>query len=130
MYPYIVCFCGRPLGHLYNAFLAMCRDHARSSRANEPVGYILDQLNIMKLCCRTRMLTQTQFKDYYNIPNPPTLIPTEAMLGKKTSAMPSQATSKPEAAKEPATSKHVAAKEPSVPKAKPSRKGKEKAADD
>jgi DNA-directed RNA polymerase subunit N (RpoN/RPB10) len=67
MYPYIRCFCGRPLAHLYSAFLLMCKKHnADARRANEPIGYILDSLGIVNECCRVRMMTGTEFKNYYN----------------------------------------------------------------
>ena len=59
----------------------MCIAHRRSPRAAEPIGYILDQLNITKECCRVRIMTGMEFKNYYNVLNPTNLAPTVAMLG-------------------------------------------------
>lgn len=79
MYPYIVCFCGRPLGHLFPAFRALCERHRASPRAKEPIGYILDALRVNKPCCRLRLMTGAEFKDYYNTYNPIHNAPTIAI---------------------------------------------------
>lgn len=77
---YVTCFCGRPLGHLYPAFVAMTVARRNSDRANEPIGDILDALNITKECCRVRIMSGAEFKNYYNTINPiqhaPTIVPT------------------------------------------------------
>lgn len=79
MYPNIVCFCGFPLGQLYDAFLAMLAKHREGKNIghspNEPIGYILDQLGITKTCCRTRIMTNMEFKNYYSIDNGSKLAP-------------------------------------------------------
>ena len=75
MYPNIICFCGCPLGHLYNAFKAMCIKHRNGPHPDEPIGYILDALNITKDCCRMRIMTNVEFKNYYNVMNPTSLAP-------------------------------------------------------
>jgi len=74
MYPNVVCFCGRPIGHLHAAFLAMLAKHntgayGPSINPGDPIGYILDQLGITKICCRTRIMTSMEFKNFYNVPN-------------------------------------------------------------
>lgn len=79
MYPYITCFCGRPLGHLYPAFRALCAKHQHGARAAEPIGYILDQLGLNKECCRVRIMTGAEFKDYYNVLRPSFSAPTVPM---------------------------------------------------
>ncbi|MCK9603999.1 MAG: hypothetical protein M0R66_06555 [Candidatus Omnitrophica bacterium] len=76
MYPNIVCFCGCPLGHLYNAFRAACIKHRAGPHAREPIGYILDDLGITKDCCRARMMTNMEFKSFYYVPDPSGLAPT------------------------------------------------------
>jgi DNA-directed RNA polymerase subunit N (RpoN/RPB10) len=87
MYPYVTCFCGCPLGHLYPAFRAMCAKHRRGPNPDAPIGYILDQLNIRKECCRVRIMTGSEFKDYYNVLNPIHNAPTIPMPdGRRASA--------------------------------------------
>ena len=80
MYPYIRCYtCGRPLGHIVDAFRAACAKKVAKAMAGkdlEPiytqfadadvvVGDILDLFNIRIVCCRTRMITQVDFTEYY-----------------------------------------------------------------
>lgn len=78
MYPYIVCFCGRSLGDLYDAF-----KHLRHKKYLEKLGGItpdmvsvteiedvnlkdeLDSLGILMPCCRSRMISQVEFKTVY-----------------------------------------------------------------
>lgn len=79
MYPYVTCFCGRPIGHLYTAFRALCAKHQRGPHPEAPIGYILDQLGLTKECCRVRIMTGAEFKDYYNILNPIHYAPTIPM---------------------------------------------------
>lgn len=79
MYPYVVCLCGRPLGHLYNAFLAMVIAQKRAGQTDEPVGAILDQLMITKTCCRARLISGREFKEYYNVPGGANIAPTVSM---------------------------------------------------
>ncbi len=86
MFPYIVCLsCGRNIGSLWPAFKAMRADAheaavtaagydvrtvnerilASSGAVTVELGEILDQLGINMECCRTKMLTQKPFYDYY-----------------------------------------------------------------
>jgi len=77
MYPYIVCFCGRSLGDIYDLFIEMRRQKINAALdGEEPVAFelaqqniqlndILDALHIRAECCRVRMLTQVEFKNYY-----------------------------------------------------------------
>lgn len=84
MYPYIVCFCGRSLGDIYDLFMAMKaakRSDAYSKGGLEvdpnllPISEdvqvdlvdVFDELNMDKDvdCCRVRLMTQVQFKEMY-----------------------------------------------------------------
>ena len=76
MYPCVTCFCGRPIAHLYPAFMAMLAQHRASPRAHEPIGYILDELGLTRECCRARIMTNAEFKHYYNESNPANIVPT------------------------------------------------------
>jgi DNA-directed RNA polymerase subunit N (RpoN/RPB10) len=80
MYPFIVCFCGMPIGHLYHAFVIL-RAAANekmyenldevvipeligiASDTEAPVGHILDALCLTRECCRGHMLAQVEFKN-------------------------------------------------------------------
>lgn len=84
MYPYVVCFCGRPIAHLFPTFLAMLEEHSHSAHANEPIGYILDQLGLTRECCRARIMTGAEFRYYYNEYNPFTLVPTAHIMEMRT----------------------------------------------
>lgn len=87
MYPLILCYCGRALGDLYEAYAAM-RDElyrkayeAEGGSGYDPIlipligdithsielGDILDMLGLTKECecCRTQMMTQVMFTDVY-----------------------------------------------------------------
>jgi DNA-directed RNA polymerase subunit N (RpoN/RPB10) len=80
MYPYILCYCGKSLGHLFDLFNAMKRERyieefgeesfdptmiAVITRLQVELGDILDSLHLHKDCCRVRMLTQVEFKEVY-----------------------------------------------------------------
>ena len=80
MYPMIVCTCGRPLGDIYDLYKAMVIDKALNlihqkkmslseipKYLEEGTGDILEKLgfSINDICCRTRLITQIEFKDYY-----------------------------------------------------------------
>lgn len=80
MYPFIVCFCGRALGDIYDLFCAM--RSAKQARMFEGIDIdpsyvpivdtiqidlldVFDSLGLHMDCCRTRMLTQVEFKTIY-----------------------------------------------------------------
>jgi len=83
MYPYIVCFCGRSLGDIYDLFKALRLEKYAQGYADAENGdidpYMLaicesfdlglsdiyEQLDVHLECCKTRLMTQTEFKDYY-----------------------------------------------------------------
>jgi len=68
MFPYIQCYsCGRNLGDLYSAFKILRAERMRGNPSDNtvPLGDILTSLGIIKDCCRVRMLTQVEFKEYY-----------------------------------------------------------------
>ncbi len=84
MYPYILCFCGRPLGDLYDAFKALRRYHIAKELdliddGSEfdpdvysllydiaiPYNEIWEQLAIHTSCCKVHMMTMAEYKDYY-----------------------------------------------------------------
>ena len=54
----------------------MCIKHRNGPHPDEPIGYILDALNITKDCCRTRIMTNMEFKNYYNVLDSTSLAPT------------------------------------------------------
>lgn len=79
MFPYITCFCGCPIGDIYDIFKAM--RYAAFKAANSDIdpamigisvedltvelGNILTMLHVKRECCRVRMLTQIEFKELY-----------------------------------------------------------------
>jgi DNA-directed RNA polymerase subunit N (RpoN/RPB10) len=80
MYPYIVCFCGREIGCLYEAYLEMCKDLYVSEFGDMVIdpalisltqefqintGEILTSLGLKLECCRARIMTQEEFKKLY-----------------------------------------------------------------
>lgn len=85
MYPYIVCYCGRSIGDVYDVFCKLrIQKYNEAFNKNEASKYDIDpnmlsiseivdvdltdvfeQLNIHTDCCRTRLTTQVQFKEYY-----------------------------------------------------------------
>ena len=82
MYPYIVCFCGRSLGDLYDVFKAMrlakyAEAYAEIDLDIDPmilaitetiqvdISDIYDQLNIHMDCCKVRLCTQVEFSSIY-----------------------------------------------------------------
>jgi DNA-directed RNA polymerase subunit N (RpoN/RPB10) len=79
MYPYIRCFCGRPLGQLWVLFNELKRkkieftfgdlgadpDYLQSAIIPVETGDILDSLHLHAHCCRARIVTQVRFVDVY-----------------------------------------------------------------
>lgn len=82
MYPFIVCFCGRSLGDLYDAFKIMRLQKYSEAYAEaeidvdpailaitEPIQVDLSdvykQLNIHTDCCKVKLATQVEFKSVY-----------------------------------------------------------------
>jgi DNA-directed RNA polymerase subunit N (RpoN/RPB10) len=80
MYPYVVCYCGRSIGDLYDLYVELRRrkiisEHgelnidpdvvAFSDTLQVHTGDILDKLNLKLDCCRARMLSQVEFYDLY-----------------------------------------------------------------
>lgn len=80
MYPYIVCFCGREIGHLFDLFTAMKEDLYISEFGDMVIDPsiipltdtlqisltpIFDALHIHLDCCKSRLMTGVQFKEIY-----------------------------------------------------------------
>lgn len=78
MYPYILCFCGKALGNIYDIFKLMraekyahideCMDTFLLSITNDfkiSLEDIFEQLNVPLECCRVRLNTQVEFKELY-----------------------------------------------------------------
>jgi DNA-directed RNA polymerase subunit N (RpoN/RPB10) len=77
MFPYIVCFCGKTIGHLYAAYIAIRGAMIKAARgdvapemyhlalSDVETGEILDQLGLRLSCCRTRMMSQVTYKELY-----------------------------------------------------------------
>jgi len=82
MYPYIRCFCGRSLGHLFRRYkkareIAYRRTFEKEGIEISPdklqvadsvrveVGYLLNALHLYTDCCRARLLTQVEYTDVY-----------------------------------------------------------------
>lgn len=78
MYPYILCTCGRSIGDLYELYIAMRRElideagmkeylpiYAQEIDSKIKTSEILDNLNLHKLCCRTKMITFIPFYSVY-----------------------------------------------------------------
>lgn len=83
MYPFIVCFCGRALGDIYDAFLAMrlakyievygdlIGDRVDpdvipiSDKVGVDLQDVFETLNIPLQCCRMHLATQVEFKTLY-----------------------------------------------------------------
>lgn len=81
MYPYIVCFCGCCLADVWYIFkkwradiyakvgsdinprvLAMCDEEFGDKIL---LGEVLDSLGFDVECCRTRMMTMVEYREYY-----------------------------------------------------------------
>ena len=80
MYPYIVCYCGRSIGDLYDLFKEL-----RAAKFADSFGEfdidpsmipiteelqvdlddIFKSLHIHVPCCRTRLMSQIEFKELY-----------------------------------------------------------------
>jgi DNA-directed RNA polymerase subunit N (RpoN/RPB10) len=82
MYPFIVCFCGRSLGDIYDVFCLMrqakyAEAYAAIDSAIDPALIpitesiqvelvdVFEQLNLHLSCCRTRIQAQVEFKTIY-----------------------------------------------------------------
>lgn len=87
MYPFIVCFCGRSLGDLYDVFCLMRRakyeqackkadknaDNTDIDPSSIPLTEslqvdlvdVFEQLNLHLDCCRIRIQSQVEFKNIY-----------------------------------------------------------------
>ena len=80
MYPYIVCYCGRSIGDLYDLFMKLRADKyaeefgdavfdpsaiALSEVLQSDIGDIFDTLHLENDCCRARIMTQVEFKELY-----------------------------------------------------------------
>lgn len=81
MYPYVVCYCGRSLGDLYDLFCAMRLSKyaeiypetggidpsllATAEDGRVELGDVLDALGLHLDCCRVRMITQVEYKELY-----------------------------------------------------------------
>ncbi len=82
MYPFILCFCGRSLGDLYDLFCAMRAQ--RYEEAYKEMGTVIDPLfipfsdsfnitladifealHINQVCCRMHIHTQIEYKHVY-----------------------------------------------------------------
>ena len=69
---------------MYRAYIAACIKHRNGPRANEPIGYILDEFGLTKECCRTRMMSIEEFKNHYYSGTPSgtslNVVPTVSMI--------------------------------------------------
>jgi len=80
MYPYIVCYCGRSLGDLYDLFKELRAAEFRKKFGKleidpgmiataEDLQVELDgvfkMLHLNLQCCRVRMMSQIEFKELY-----------------------------------------------------------------
>ncbi len=83
MYPHIVCFCGKSLGDIYDAFKIMRRKKIQEALDDDTIGEIdptllaitdgldidmsdvFEQLGVYCGCCKVRLTTQTEFKELY-----------------------------------------------------------------
>lgn len=80
MYPYILCYCGRAIGDIYDIFKEMRREKyiaaygtdeidpsilAISSTVDVDLIDVFDQLRVHTDCCRARLMSQVEFKEYY-----------------------------------------------------------------
>lgn len=81
MFPFIRCYCGRPIGHLTDAFNEMRRDtYIEYYNKNHPgvtfdmlafnsiqldISHVFKQLNLHTECCRVRIMSQVEYKEHY-----------------------------------------------------------------
>lgn len=69
MYPYIRCFCGRTLGQIYDAYLAykeaLIKEKTKdiNKTVDVPLAEVFEALHIDLECCRSRLLTQVEYKE-------------------------------------------------------------------
>ena len=80
MFPYVRCSCGRPIGHLADVFEAMrtkayqdyFKEHDRItptmitlSKVQLDISHVFKALNIETQCCKTQLMSQVRFTEYY-----------------------------------------------------------------
>jgi hypothetical protein len=80
MYPYILCYCGRSSGDIYDLFKAMRDERIRekfgdhtlnpdilaiSEDLQVDIGDIFPMLHITCDCCKARLVSQIEFKELY-----------------------------------------------------------------
>ncbi len=82
MWPYILCSCGRDIGSIYDVFKLMriSKYSAALSELDDDIdptilciteniqidlGEVLDSLKIFTMCCRTKLVTQVEYKSLY-----------------------------------------------------------------
>jgi len=80
MYPFVRCFCGRPIGHLADVFNAMridayreyFKDHEQITPAmitlssvQLDISGIFATLNVKTQCCKTQLISQVEYGEYY-----------------------------------------------------------------
>lgn len=82
MYPYVRCYCGRSIGDLYDIYTSIKlaryqevyeksdyvydpKTMALNTRIQVEMGDVLDALGLKMECCRARMITQIEFKDFW-----------------------------------------------------------------
>ena len=79
MFPYVTCGCGYDLASIYPLWAEIRKkrlvakygnvtDRAMIQAASDlsvEFGDVLNDLGVRRVCCRTKLLTQMQFRDYY-----------------------------------------------------------------
>lgn len=80
MYPFIVCFCGRSLGDLYDVFRLMRKAKYSQAFEDEDIDPdmipltetiqvdlvdVFEQLNLQLDCCQIHIQSQVEFKNIY-----------------------------------------------------------------
>jgi DNA-directed RNA polymerase subunit N (RpoN/RPB10) len=82
MYPYIICYCGRSLGDIYDLFKALRREKYVEFFKKEGLNInpdkipfaenvdirmrdVFEQLNIDMPCCKTRLMSTVEYKELY-----------------------------------------------------------------
>lgn len=82
MYPYIVCYCGRSIGQIYDLFKALRREKyveffqknnlninpdkiPFSDDIDIKLRDVFDELNIHNQCCKARLMSCVEYKELY-----------------------------------------------------------------
>ncbi len=82
MYPYVRCYCGRPIGDIYDLFKALrLKAYMKyfedmsidispdripiSEDIKVELRSVFEELNITTACCKTRLMTQVEYTEYY-----------------------------------------------------------------